>query len=282
MPEAAPSVGERLRSAAAELADASTTARLDAELLMAAALGVSRNDLILRAMRDAAPPAFELLLARRMAHEPVAYIVGHTEFYGLELAVTPAVLIPRADSETLIEAAREACAAAAPASVLDLGTGSGALLLAALSAFPQARGIGIDRSDDALAVARANGERTGLSDRAKWRIDDWTRHGWADALGTFDLVLANPPYVENDAPLDRMVADHEPHEALFAGPDGMDDYRLLVPAMPVLLAPGGIAIIEIGSTQGGAVSALAHAAGLTTRIHRDLGQRERAVEMRRA
>ncbi|OYW16250.1 MAG: protein-(glutamine-N5) methyltransferase, release factor-specific [Novosphingobium sp. 12-64-8] len=281
MREAAPSVGERLRSAAAELADASTTARLDVELLMAAALGVSRNDLILRAMRDAAPPEFELLLARRIAHEPVAYIVGETEFYGLNLAVTPAVLIPRADSETLIEAARSACNAP-PARILDLGTGSGALLLAALSMFPQSRGTGIDRSSDALAVARANGERTGLASRAEWLPGDWTQPRWADALGTFDLVLANPPYVESDAALDRMVADHEPHEALFAGPDGMDDYRLLVPALPALLAIGGVAIVEIGSAQGRGVSALAHAAGLSARIHCDLGQRERAVEMRRA
>jgi len=281
MAEPAASVGERLRSAAAELADVSTTARLDAELLMAAALGVTRNDLILRAMRDAAPATFEALLARRMVHEPVAYIIGHTEFYGLHLAVSPAVLIPRADSETLIDAARDAFAVAAPSRVLDLGTGSGALLLAALSVFPQAQGLGIDRSTDALAVSGENGVRTGLAKRAQWLRGDWTQAGWADALGTFDLILANPPYVESDAVLDRMVAEHEPHEALFAGPDGMADYRTLVPQLPAILAPGGVAIVEIGWAQGAAVSALAHAAALSAQVHRDLGARERAVEMRR-
>jgi len=271
-------VAEALRAVAGRLSATSDTARLDAELLMAHALGCSRTDLLLRHMAADAPAAFAALVDRRLGHEPVAYITGSAEFYGLELVVSPAVLIPRGDTETLVEAAREAFAhRTSPQRILDLGTGSGALLLAALSLWPKAEGIAIERSPEALAVARANAGRHAPS--ASILEGDWTKGGWAEGLGKFDLVLSNPPYVEDDAPLDLSVRAHEPASALFSGPEGMDDYRQLVPQLPDLLAPDGVAIVEIGWQQGAAVSALAQGAGMSARVHHDLAGRERAVEM---
>ncbi len=274
------SVRLALAEAAEALKQTSDTARLDAELLMADLLGVSRGEMLLRWLDRPVPSGIAHLIVRRMNHEPVAYILGHQEFYGLDLAVSPAVLIPRADSETLIEAAREAFSAAPPARILDLGTGSGALLLAALSLWPQAEGLGIDRSAAALGVATANGAR--LAPRARFALADWAVPGWARELGTFDLVLANPPYVEDDADLAPGVRDHEPAEALYAGPEGLDDYRRLIPQLAALLAPAGVALVEIGASQAAAVGAIADAAGLTARLHRDLGGRDRVIELRRA
>lgn len=274
-----PDIAETVRDAAAQLAATSDTARLDAEFLMAHALAVTRTELLLRHMQAEPPASFTAILARRLAHEPVAYILGSQPFYGLDLEVTPAVLIPRGDSETLIDAARETLAGRPPRRVLDLGTGSGALLLAALSHWPEALGIGLERSAAARAVALRNAAHHGLAARAAILAGDWTRPGWQDGLERFDLVLANPPYVEVDAALAPSVRAHEPPEALFAGQDGLDDYRLLVPAVPGLLAPGGTAIFEIGATQAEAVSALAERAGLTARVHADLAGRPRAVEM---
>jgi len=274
-------VSQALRAATAQLCATSDTARLDAEVLMAHALGVSRSDLLLRHMADPAPAAFVGLIERRASHEPVAYIVGTQEFFGLSFQVSPAVLIPRADSEVLVEAAL----AAAPAPhrvlgrVLDCGTGSGALLLAVLAHRPEARGLGIDRSEEALAIARANAQSLGLSDRAAFLRADWTQPGWAEPLGApFDLILANPPYVESEAQLAPSVRDHEPAGALFSGPEGLDDYRVLVPQLPGLLAPGGAALVEIGATQAADVLAIGAAAGLAGRVHRDLAGRERTVE----
>ena len=273
-------ISARLRSATAELGEVSPSARLDVELLMAAALGVSRSHLLLRHMRDAVPAGFDALYQRRLAHEPVAYILGQAEFYGLEFRVTPAVLIPRGDSETLIDAALAAFAGQPPQRVLDCGTGSGALLLAALAQWPEATGLGIDRSAEALAVASDNARRLGLDGRAQLLERDWDIPGWAADLGRFDLVLANPPYVEIDAPLARGSRDHEPAGALFAGPEGLDAYRILVPQLPGLLAPGGVALVEIGSRQAEAVTALAADSGLSAELHHDLAQRPRALEMR--
>ncbi|MCJ2188045.1 peptide chain release factor N(5)-glutamine methyltransferase [Novosphingobium beihaiensis] len=271
-------VAERLREATQQLGPESSTGRLDAELLMAAALGASRSQLLLRHMRDPAPAAFESLLARRLRDEPVAYILGTAEFYGLELEVTPAVLIPRADSETAIEAAREALHHAPPERILDCGTGSGALLLAALSLFPSARGAGIDRSAEALAVAARNAARLGLDQRSEFHVRDWEQPGWAQDLGgPFGLILANPPYVEDDAPLEAAVRDHEPSGALFAGPEGLDAYRVLIPQLPALLAPSGLALVEIGHRQAEAVSAIGTACGLAATVHRDLGDRPRII-----
>jgi release factor glutamine methyltransferase len=274
-------VADAIRAATELLGSRTDSARLDAELLMAEALGVRRSDLFLRHMRDPAPAAFAELVARRAAHEPVAYIRGHQEFFGLPFMVTPDVLIPRGDSETLVEAALAARPDAAK--VLDCGTGSGALLLALLNELPLARGIGIDRSEPAVAVARANATRLGLGERARMIRADWHAADWArDLGGPFDLILANPPYVEDDAALDPTVRDHEPAGALFAGPDGLDDYRVLVPQLPALIADQGVALVEIGYTQADAVTAIGAAAGLSALLHKDLGGRPRVLEFKKA
>ncbi len=263
-----------LRDATARLTGVSATPRLDAELLMAHALGCERSELLLRQTDLALPEGFADLIERRLAHEPVAYITGRQAFWDIELMVTPNVLIPRADSETLIDAALES---PVPLRVLDLGTGSGALLLAALSAFPHASGVGIDASASALAVARDNAQRLGFGARSEWLHQSWRDAGWSDGLGLFDLILCNPPYVEENAALEPMVAAHEPHSALFAGPEGLDDYRILIPQIPTLLNAGGVAIFEIGHTQADAVSDLASKAGLSTEMRRDLAGKPRAL-----
>lgn len=266
-----------LTAAARRIAAVSETPRLDAELLMAHALGVDREQMLLCGAPTQAPPGFEALVARRLAHEPVAYITGHRAFWTIELGVAPGVLIPRPDSETLIEAAVDHFANGAPARVLDLGTGSGALLLAALDQWPAATGIGVDRSPAALAIAAANARRLGLSARAQFVAGDW-----GDGLaGPFDLILCNPPYVEADAALPLEVRDHEPASALFAGPEGLDDYRRLIPQLPALLAPGGVAVIEIGFAQAVAVSALAEAVGFAVKVRRDLAGRDRCLALTR-
>lgn len=263
-----------LRAASAQLATVSETPRLDAELLAAHALGIARDTLLLSLRDLAVPDAADALLARRLAHEPVAHIVGTRDFWTLSLRVTPDVLIPRPDSETLIEVAiRHFAGRAGPRPILDLGTGSGALLLAALDIWPEARGLGVDASEPALAVAMANASLCGMADRVEFRMGDWAQ----GIEGPFDLLLCNPPYIAAGTILSAEVNDHEPHSALFAGPDGLDAYRRLVPDTHRLLAPGGIAVFEIGHDQGENVPALFRAAGLDPAIHRDLAGRNRCV-----
>ncbi len=270
-------IAASIRAAAAQLATTSDTARLDAELLMAHALGVTRSDLLLRHMDQPAPAAFAALVARRADYEPVAYIVGEQEFRSLPFRVTPAVLIPRGDSEVLVEAALAARRDARR--LLDCGTGSGALLLAVLAELPGASGVGIDRSPAALAVATENAARLGLAERAAWQLADWHQPNWAADLGQFDLILANPPYVETGAELAPSVRAHEPAEALFAGAEGLDDYRVLLPQLPALLSPGGVALVEIGATQAEVVSAIAVTAGFRVILHRDLADRPRCLQL---
>ena len=267
--------GEAIRAAAEALAPVSDTARLDAELLMAHLFGVTRSELLLRHMRDPAPPGFAALVERRAGHEPVAYITGSQDFYGLPLIVTPATLIPRGDSETLVEAALER--AGPEGRAIDLGTGSGALLLAVLANLAAWKGVGIDASPAALTVAEGNAVALGLAERSDWLVRSWRKAGWADDLGTFDLVLCNPPYVEDAAALDRQVREFEPATALFAGPEGLDDYGILIPQLRKLMNPGAAAILEIGANQAAAVSALAAASGFCVELRRDLAGRDRAL-----
>lgn len=264
-----------MRAAAEHLSETSDTARLDAELLMAEALGVSRSELLLRHTGDVVPPSFAKLVRRRASHEPVAHILGHQDFYGRSFLVTPDVLIPRGDSETLIEAALGILHGGGR--VLDCGTGSGALLLTLLAERSALEGVGTDISPRALEVAAANTSRLGVEGRARMLHLDWRAAGWSRGLGRFELVIANPPYVETGADLEPSVRDFEPATALFAGEDGLDDYRILIPQLPRLLAPGGAAILEIGSAQADSVSDLARACGFDVTLRRDLAHRPRAL-----
>lgn len=271
-------IAEALRQAARLLETVSDTARLDAELLMAEALGVARSEMLLRRQQEEAPAHFESLIARRMLHEPVAYITGRQEFFGREFLVTPDVLIPRSDSEAVVEAALAACPN--PRRVLDCGVGSGALLFSVTAECPGAEGVGIDRSEGALMVAAQNASRQGSGTTGRLLQADWREPGWARDLGKFDLVLANPPYVEEDAELSPSVREYEPAGALFAGSEGLDDYHILIPQLPDLLAEGGIACLEIGASQAKAVTKLAEQAGFEAEIMRDLGNRARVAILR--
>jgi release factor glutamine methyltransferase len=267
------SVRAALAQATGRLADVSPTPRLDAELLMAHALGCTREAMILERLGGAVPDSFPGLVERRLRHEPVAYITGARDFWTITLQVEPGVLIPRADSETLIEAAVEHFRGTdGPRSVLDLGVGSGALLLAALAEWPHATGVGVDRSRDALRIARDNAERLGMAGRATIRAGGW--EGWG---GPHDLILCNPPYIGLGEPLPPEVAAWEPGEALFAGADGLDDYRALAPLLRPQLARGGVACIEVGATQADAVRALLMAEGFTTAVRPDLAGHARCI-----
>ncbi|MGI4881398.1 MAG: peptide chain release factor N(5)-glutamine methyltransferase [Janthinobacterium lividum] len=240
--------------------------RLDAEVLLAHALGIPRMDLLLDLDRAIDPAAFAALVDRRAAGEPIAYITGSREFWSLDLRVTPDVLIPRPDSETLIEAAlAHFTGTAGPRRILDLGTGSGALLLAALSEWPAATGVGVDASAAALRVAADNATRLGFGDRAAF-----VHGGWDAGEGAYDLVLCNPPYIATGETLPRDVVDWEPASALFAGADGLDDYRVLAPLIAGYVAPGGAGCIEIGATQAEAVAALFATEGLAVALRHDL------------
>jgi release factor glutamine methyltransferase len=265
-----------LAAAAERLAGVSDTPRLDAELLMAHALGLPRERMLLSGLDGAAPPAFAPLVERRAASEPIAYIVGRRAFWTIELEVGPGVLVPRPDSETLIEAALERFGGEGPARILDLGTGPGTLLLAALDQWPAATGLGIDISVPALDYARRNAAKLGLASRAELRAGDW-----AEGIEErFELILCNPPYVQTGAKLPDDIALWEPGEALFAGPDGLSEYRRLAPLLSVLLAPGGIACVEVGEGQAAAVAALFEAQALCAELRRDLGRRSRCVVLK--
>jgi release factor glutamine methyltransferase len=249
----------------------SATPRLDAELLMAHALGIERSALLLDLER-ATPDGFAALVERRVRHEPVAYIIGSRGFWTIDVAVGPGVLVPRADSETLIEAAVEFFGDRAPPRILDLGTGSGALLLAALDQWPRARGVGVDLSEAAIGIASANVARLGMDARATIVRAGWEGHG-----GPHDLILCNPPYIAEATALPDEVVRHEPASALFAGIDGLDDYRRIAPLLRRQLAPGGVAVIEIGSTQADAVTALLTREGFAVALRHDLAGRPRAL-----
>jgi release factor glutamine methyltransferase len=270
------SVRATLAEAVRRLAPITDTPRLDAELLMAHALGCGRDELLLGRLDRAAPASFPGLLERRVAREPLAYIVGRRAFWTIDLEVGPGALVPRPDSETLIDAAVEIFGDAGPATILDLGTGPGTLLLAALDQWPRATGLGVDASETALAFARRNAARLGLADRARFHRGDWG----AGLDERFDLVLCNPPYVETGAPLAPEVAAWEPAEALYAGGDGLACYRRLAPQLGRLVASGGAACIEIGAGQLEAAASLFAVQGFSHASRRDLGAIPRCLVLR--
>jgi release factor glutamine methyltransferase len=267
-------IARALADAARQLEVNSDTARLDSELLMAEALHIDRDRLILSPPDRQVPKRFWDMIERRKAGEPVAYITGRRAFWNIELHVGPGVLVPRPDSEVLIASAIEHFdGSAGPERILDLGTGPGTLLLAALDIWPRATGVGIDVSRHALSYASANARRLGFEARVQWKLGNWAE----GIRENFDLVLCNPPYVAEGADLGPGVREYEPDEALFAGKEGLDAYRILAPDLPKLLQKGGLAAVEIGHEQAKAVTQLLARDGLGARVANDLADRPRAV-----
>jgi release factor glutamine methyltransferase len=267
-------IARALADAARQLERSSDTARLDSELLMAEALHIDRDRLILAPPDREVPDRFWAMVDRRKEGEPVAYITGRRAFWNIELHVGPGVLIPRPDSEVLIASALEHFeGTAGPKRILDLGTGPGTLLLAALDLWPGATGVGVDVSRQALTYASSNARRLGFEHRVTFGVGDWAE----GIRERFDLILCNPPYVAQDAQLGPGVREYEPDEALFAGREGLDAYRALAPQLPRLLNGGGLAAVEIGHDQADPVTDLLARDGLQARIAEDLGGRPRAV-----
>lgn len=267
-------ISRALADAARQLEVNSDTARLDSELLMAEALHIDRDKLILSPPNREVPDRFWAMVERRKAGEPVAYITGRRAFWNIELHVGPGVLVPRPDSEVLIASAIEHFDGSdGPTRILDLGTGPGTLLLAALDIWPNATGMGIDLSRQALSYASANARRLEFESRVKW-----VQANWAEGLmEQFDLILCNPPYVREDADLGPGVREYEPDEALFAGIEGLDAYRALAPQLPHLLSKNGLAAVEIGHDQAAAVTRLLARDGLQATVAQDLAGLDRAI-----
>ncbi|MCX5617802.1 peptide chain release factor N(5)-glutamine methyltransferase [Bombella sp. TMW 2.2543] len=253
-------------------------AAFEANLLLCWACGCTRMELLQRdIIPDGSVEKFQMAIQRRSAREPVAFIIGEQGFWTLDLHVSPETLIPRGDSETLLEALlHHRPDRQAVRSVLDLGTGTGCLLLAALTEYPQAWGLGVDVAPGAAALARRNARRNGLSERTAFVAGDW-----ATAIrGQFDVVLSNPPYIEHAdmAHLMPDVVEYEPHRALDGGDDGLVAYRILCRSLPHLLSETGCAVLELGVGQEKAVTALAEAAGLKVlECRKDLGGVGRAL-----
>jgi release factor glutamine methyltransferase len=267
-------IARALDDATRQLSKTSDTARLDAELLMAEALHIDRDRLILSPPDREVPKRFWAMVRRRTKGEPVAYITGRRAFWNIDLHVGPGVLVPRPDSEVLISSAIEHFEGSpGPERVLDLGTGPGTLLLAALDIWPKATGLGIDVSRRALSYFAANARRLGFEARARFKLGNWAE-GLAE---TFDLILCNPPYVAEGAELGPGVREYEPDEALFAGQSGLEAYRALAPQLPRLLSPGGLAAVEIGYDQAAEVTSLLARDGLAAKVAHDLAGRDRAL-----
>ncbi|MCQ8185126.1 peptide chain release factor N(5)-glutamine methyltransferase [Parvularcula maris] len=233
----------------------SPTAQLDARVLLSEASGLDRAQLI-AADREAVPEAvltrYAELLRRRREGEPVAYITGRQEFYGRPFAVNPSVLIPRPESEMLVEAAL----AAHPQRVLDLGTGSGCLLLSALSELPRAEGVGTDVSREALSTAERNRTALRLDGRARFELLSFADTPLSMGTELFDVILANPPYIAEGDEQAAGAARFEPHSALFSGEDGLEAHREVAQVIARLLHPSGSAFIEIGYDQGESAEAI--------------------------
>lgn len=265
---AAGTLGHAVDQGAARLAAAGIeTARLDARVLAAHGLGRDPSFILTRpetVLSDQDKTVIDRLLARREAREPVSRILGEREFWSLTFRVTEATLTPRPETETLVEHAvtriRESGRGAAPLRILDLGTGTGCLLLAVLSELPGASGLGIDLSADAVAVAAENAGRLNLDPRASFQVGDW-----ADGLaGPFDVILSNPPYIADGdkSALPPEVREFDPPQALFAGTRGLDAYAAIAPQAAGLLAPGGFVLLELGQGQEADVTAIFARAGL--------------------
>lgn len=253
---------------------------IDARLLVEAAAEATRTDIVTDPYRALTPEQEARLddyLSRRARREPVSHILGRKGFWKIMLQVTPDVLTPRPDTETVVEYALRDFPDTAPWSVLDLGVGSGAILLAILAERPAARGLGVDVSEEALAVARENAANLGLAGRAAFLRGDWTQ-GLDEA--SFDLVVSNPPYIASEVieGLEPEVRDHEPRLALEGGSDGLDAYRILAPEILRVLKPGGRFAVEIGYDQKEPVEALFRQAGAEgVQTIKDLGDRFRVV-----
>jgi release factor glutamine methyltransferase len=270
-----PTVAQLLRETAAALPG--DDARAEAELLLAHCLQKPRSWLYAHADDEVdadGEATFAALRSRRITGEPVAQLLGRRDFWSLPLAVTPDTLIPRPDTERLVELALERLPLSETRRVLDLGTGTGAIALAIASERPRARVVAVDASEPALAVARANTHASGLGARVSLLAGDW----FAPVVGeVFDLVASNPPYIADDDPhLSQGDLRFEPRSALAAGADGLDDLRRIVASAPAHLVPGGWLLVEHGWEQGAAVRALFAAAGFTAiETARDIEERER-------
>jgi release factor glutamine methyltransferase len=281
-------VTDTLRSILTEAAGVLKAADCDkpwrrARQLAAGVLGLGPIELVMSPERMLCRPEAARLLAfaRRMANgEPLSRVLGRREFWGLEFALSPETLDPRPESETLVEAVLARLPdRAAPQSVLDLGTGTGCLLLALLSELPMASGIGVDLSEEAVATARQNAQALGFADRAHFVVGDWG----AALARRFDVIAANPPYVETAAlrGLPREVSRYDPLRALDGGEDGLAAYRRIAPQLPALLAPSGLFVAEVGAGQSAAVAAVLQKRGLVIdAIERDLAGIERCVVAR--
>tara|TARA_B100000686_G_C16649773_1_gene894898 strand:- start:241 stop:1143 length:903 start_codon:yes stop_codon:yes gene_type:complete len=280
---AGPTVRQALVDAAAKLRSAGVeTPRLDAELLLADAAGQSRSWLFAHdagSLSEHAAELFDRHVRRRLGHEPVARIIGRREFWSLEFEISPAVLDPRPDSETLVEAVlAKVSDRSAELRIVDFGAGSGCLLLALLSEFENALGVGVDRDVAALEVARRNTARLACEDRAFFIAGDWG----AALAGPFDIVVSNPPYLtsyEMASASPELCSD--PRLALDGGDDGLDAFRVLVPDLPSCLAEGGLVFLEVGAGQARDVSEIVRVAGLEIEaIARDLAGRDRCIVAR--
>jgi release factor glutamine methyltransferase len=253
---------------------------IDARLLVEAATGATRLELVTdpyRSVSEAQAATLDEYLARRERREPVARILGRKGFWKIMLQVTPQVLIPRPDTETILDVVLPAFDEQRHFQILDLGVGSGAILLAILAERPHATGLGTDVSDEAIAVARDNAASLGLEGRTAFLRGDWT-HGLADE--SFDVVVSNPPYIASPVieTLDAEVRHHDPRLALDGGLDGLDHYRTLAPEVLRVLRPGGLFAVEIGHDQAEAVTGLFERAGAeAVRVVKDLGTRDRVV-----
>lgn len=253
---------------------------IDARLLVEAAADATRVDIVTDPYRALTPDQesrLEDYLARRERREPVSHILGRRGFWKIMLQVTPDVLTPRPDTETIVDLALKTFGEQQAFNVLDLGVGSGAILLAILAERPLARGLGVDVSEEALAVARENAANLGLAGRCALLRGDWTAGLDGDS---FELVVSNPPYIATGVieTLEPEVRDHEPRLALDGGADGLDAYRRLAPEVLRVLKPGGRFAVEIGYDQREAVEALFREAGaLDVRTVKDLADRDRVV-----